>query len=205
MQSAAPGDAIAMFDRYARGGRSPQVATKGYYWAGRAAAQAGRWSTRPSHFERAAATPEQFYGQLALERLGPPVPRRPRCPSLPVTAAAAQRLQQKRLVRAVRLLGQLGQWTDQILFVRALSEVDRHASRALLAAEFGDARSAARISACGPRARRATPGDAFYTRAGFPTHALRAQRAHLVAGPRHHPPGKLVRPGRGQPRRRARA
>ena len=79
--SAAPRDAVAMFDRYARGGRSLQVATKGNYWAGRAAAQAGRMVDATSRFERAAATPELFYGQLALERLGRAVPAPPRSPS----------------------------------------------------------------------------------------------------------------------------
>ncbi|HJU76654.1 MAG TPA: lytic transglycosylase domain-containing protein, partial [Sphingomicrobium sp.] len=65
-----PASAIAMFDRYARAGQSLQVLSKGSYWAGRAALSAGRLQEANSHFERAAAYPELFYGQLALERLG---------------------------------------------------------------------------------------------------------------------------------------
>ena len=64
----------AMFDKYARAGRSLQVAAKGWYWAGRAASQSGDPLRARAYFERAAATPELFYGQLALERLGRIVP-----------------------------------------------------------------------------------------------------------------------------------
>ena len=65
-----PSDALAMFDRYARAGRSLQVQTKGYYWAGRAALASGKLQDANAYFQRAAAYPELFYGQLALERLG---------------------------------------------------------------------------------------------------------------------------------------
>ncbi len=67
-------DSIAMFDKYAGAGRSLQVKTKGWYWAGRASSQSGDALRGRSYFERAAATPELFYGQLALERLGRIVP-----------------------------------------------------------------------------------------------------------------------------------
>ena len=67
-------DAIAMFYRYAYGGKSLQVATKGFYWAGRAALAAGRPADASAYFQRASLYPELFYGQLALERLGRPVP-----------------------------------------------------------------------------------------------------------------------------------
>src|SRR5213075_210233 len=57
-----PASAIAMFDRYARGGKSLQVQTKGYYWAGRAALAAQRFDLANAYFARAAAYPELFYG-----------------------------------------------------------------------------------------------------------------------------------------------
>ena len=65
-----PPSAMAMFDRYARGGRSLQVQTKGNYWAGRAALAARHLQEANGYFQRAAAYQELFYGQLALERLG---------------------------------------------------------------------------------------------------------------------------------------
>ena len=170
MQIGRSGDAVVMFDRYARGGRSLQVATKGWYWAGRAAAQAGRVLDARSHFERAAAIPELFYGQLALERLGRTVPAPAGLPSLLVTPAQRSAFQQKRLVRAVRLLGQQGQRADQSLFIRALSEsVDTEADR-VLASELASQIGRQDLAVWTARSAR-NAGSAFYTRAGFPTHS----------------------------------
>ena len=170
MQIGRSADAVAMFDRYARGGRSLQVATKGWYWAGRAAAQAGRLVDARSHFERAAATPELFYGQLALERLSRPVPTPTALPSLLVTPAQRSAFQQKRLVRAVRLLGQQGQRADQSLFIRALSEsVDSEADR-VLASELATQIGRQDLAVWTARSAR-NAGSSFYTLAAFPTHS----------------------------------
>jgi hypothetical protein len=73
-----PQNAIAMFDRYAQGGKSLQVLTKGNYWAGRAALAAGQLQQANDYLKRAATYPDLFYGQLALERIGKPVPPPPR-------------------------------------------------------------------------------------------------------------------------------
>jgi soluble lytic murein transglycosylase len=116
-----PADAERMFEAYAHGGRSLQVLTKGRYWAGRAAQAAGRTIEANAHYEVAAAYPELFYAQLALERLHRPVPA-------PLPAAAEptpdERLafQHRSLVAATRYLGQTGAWGDQSIFVRTLSE-----------------------------------------------------------------------------------
>ena len=49
---------------------------------------------------------------------------------LQVGDAQRQSFNQKRLVRAVNLLGQQGQWSEQSLFIRALSEnLDNDADR----------------------------------------------------------------------------
>ena len=169
MQIGRHADAIALFDRYARGGRSLQVASKGHYWAGRAAAQAGQVLEARSRFEGAAATPELFYGQLALERLGRTVPA-PSALPLAITPVQRSAFQQKRLVRAVRLLGQQGQRADQALFIRALSEsVDGDADR-MLASELATQIGRQDLAVWTARSAR-NAGTAFYTRAGFPTHA----------------------------------
>ena len=62
-------------------GRSLQVQTKGDYWAGRAALAAGQFQTANNYFQQAAAYPELFYGQLALERLGRSVQAPPSGPA----------------------------------------------------------------------------------------------------------------------------
>jgi soluble lytic murein transglycosylase len=69
-----PANAVVMFDRYARGGQSLQVASKGHYWAGRAALAARQPAQANNYWQRAAMYPELFYSQLALERLGRAVP-----------------------------------------------------------------------------------------------------------------------------------
>jgi soluble lytic murein transglycosylase len=127
-----PANALAMFDRYARAGRSLQVQTKGDYWAGRAALAAGQFQTANGYFQRAAAYPDLFYGQLALERLGRPVP--PPAAALPqYTTTSVQRaaFNSRRIVQALRLLRQQGRSTEEALFVQALArsldtDVDRN-------------------------------------------------------------------------------
>ncbi|MBA2635241.1 MAG: lytic transglycosylase domain-containing protein, partial [Sphingomonas sp.] len=70
-----PANAMALFDRYSRGGKSLQVLTKGQYWAARAALAARQPAQANVYLQTAAGYPELFYGQLALERLGRPVPQ----------------------------------------------------------------------------------------------------------------------------------
>jgi soluble lytic murein transglycosylase len=162
-------DAIAMFDKYAGAGRSLQVKTKGWYWAGRASSQSGDALRGRSYFERAAATPELFYGQLALERLGRIVPAPTGSPSLAVTAAQRQAFYQKRLVRAVRLLGQQRLYSEQSLFVRSLSEdIDTDSDR-LLALELGTQIWRPDLAVWTARSAR-NAGSAFYYKATYPTH-----------------------------------
>jgi soluble lytic murein transglycosylase len=165
-----PKDAVVLFDKYARGGRSLQVATKGWYWAGRAAAQASNPLDARTHFERAAATPELFYGQLALERLGRIVPAPAGTPSLLVTNDQRNAFYRKRLVQALRLLGQQGRWDEQSLFVRALSEdVGTDADR-LLAVELASQAGRPDLAVWTARSAR-NAGSAFYYKATYPTHA----------------------------------
>jgi soluble lytic murein transglycosylase len=127
-----PSHALAMFDRYARAGRSLQVQTKGDYWAGRAALGAGQFQTANAYFQRAAAYPDLFYGQLALERLGRAVPPPPAAlPQYTTTAVQRAAFNSRRLVQALMVLGQQGRSTEQALFVQALarsldSDVDRN-------------------------------------------------------------------------------
>ena len=117
-----PGDAVTMFSRYANGAKSPQTRSKGYYWAGRAALAAGDGTGANAYFAQAGAYPDQFYGQLALERLGRPVPP-PATVERPVPISAAERaaFDSRSVVRAVKALGQMGYWEDQSKFARAIA------------------------------------------------------------------------------------
>ena len=162
-------DAVQMFRKYASGGRSLQVTTKGYYWAGRAALHAGRAADATNYFQQAAAYPELFYGQLALERLGRAVPAPGGLPAMLATDAQRAAFQQKRLVRATRLLGQQGRRDEQALFVRALAEgLDSHVDR-VLALELSQQIARPDLAVWTARASR-NKGEAFYVRPAFPTH-----------------------------------
>jgi soluble lytic murein transglycosylase len=165
-----PRDAVVLFDKYANGGRSLQVATKGWYWAGRAAVQSGDHMNARTHFERAAATPELFYGQLALERLGRIVPVPAGTPSLLVTNDQRSAFYRKRLVQALRQLGQQGQWDEQSLFVRALSEDVSTDAERLLAVELAAQSGRPDLAVWTARSAR-NAGSAFYYKATYPTHA----------------------------------
>jgi soluble lytic murein transglycosylase len=162
--------AIGLFDKYARAGRSLQVATKGWYWAGRASSQSGDPLRARAYFERAAATPELFYGQLALERLGRIVPAPAGTPSLLVTDAQRQIYSQKRLVRAVKLLGQQGLRQEQSLFIRALSEDTHTEADRLLSVELASQIWRQDLAVWTARSAR-NSGSAFYYKAAFPTHS----------------------------------
>jgi soluble lytic murein transglycosylase len=164
-----PGSAVAMFYNYARGGRSLQVQTKGNYWAGRAALAAGRLQEANGYFERAAAYPELFYGQLALERLGRSISP-PGASVAGYTATPAQRaaFNNNRLVQAVRAMQQQSNAQERTLFIRALAEsLDTDADRAL-AMEFGRQIGRQDIGVWVARAAR-IKGSMFYVRDAFPT------------------------------------
>jgi soluble lytic murein transglycosylase len=163
-------DSIGLFDKYAASGRSLQVKTKGWYWAGRAASQSGDPLRARAYFERASATPELFYGQLALERLGRIVPAPAGSPSLLVTDAQRQAFAQKRLARAVKLLGQQGRWSEQSQFIRALSENLTNDSERLLAVEMAGQVWRPDLAVWTARSAR-NAGNAFYYKATYPTHS----------------------------------
>jgi soluble lytic murein transglycosylase len=160
-----PAEAMRLFQPYGQAARSPQTRAKGFYWAARAAGQAGRTAEAQQWLARAADSPDQFYGQLALERLGraatpPPVP-------LPVTAAERAAFAQRPMAEAIRYLGMVGRRGDQTLFIRALAgTLDNDRERAV-AGEFG--RQIGRLDMGVWAAREArTSGESFYARPAFP-------------------------------------
>jgi soluble lytic murein transglycosylase len=161
-----PADAVRMFDRYARAARSPQTRAKGFYWAARAASAAGQTQQSNAYLEQAAAAPDQYYGQLAIEKLGRRITP-PTTPAAAVDPAARAAFASRPLIQAARALGDMGRWTDQSLFVRAIAEQATGNDDRLLAAEFG--RSIGRQDLGVWIAREArNKGENFYTPAAFP-------------------------------------
>lgn len=163
-----PSDAVTMFRRYAAAAKSPQTQSKGYYWAGRAALGAGDAASANSYFQQAAVFPDQFYGQLALERLGRPIPA-PTVHEQAVEIAAADRaaFNNRSVVRAVRALGAMGYWEDQSKFARAIANNADSDSDHYLAAEL--AKSIGRTDMSVMVGRRAvSSGLTGYGESAFP-------------------------------------
>jgi len=158
-----PADAARMFELYARAARSPQTRAKGFYWAARAAGQGGQAN---AWLEQAAASPDQFYGQLALERLGRDV--YPPTASPEFSAQERADFARRPLAEAIRFLGLTGQRSDQTAFVRALAESLGSERERALAGDFG--RQVGRLDLGVWAAREArSAGETFYGRAAFPT------------------------------------
>jgi soluble lytic murein transglycosylase len=162
-----PAEAVGLFQRYSRGGRSLQVMSKGLYWAGRAALAAGRPTDAGLYFQNAAVYPELFYGQLALERLGRSVSPPPQVAPA-VTDADRVLFSGNRLVRATRLLAQQGSREEVALFVRALAESLKTDSERVLALEFGQQLGRQDVPVWVSRAAR-NKGSAYFVRQAYPT------------------------------------
>ena len=163
-----PADAVGMFDRYARAAKSPQTRSKGLYWAGRAAQAAGDAARGAALLSQAGAYPDQYYGQLALERLGQPLPLPPGPDAVAISDAERQAFANRELVAAIRTLGQQGQWRDQSLFLRALAaSVDTDAERAL-ASQLALQVSRPDLGVMVGRQAR-TDGRSVYARTAFPS------------------------------------
>lgn len=160
-----PADGMAMFDRYGRAAQSPQTRAKGFYWAARAAGAAGQHPRATAWLEAAAAHPDQFYGQLALEQLGRTPPPPPA--AAPATPAERAAFAARPLVAAVRHLGMVGDRANQTLFIRALADELRDDRQRAIAAEFGRSIGRNDIGVWAAREAR-NDGTSFYSRAAFP-------------------------------------
>lgn len=114
--------AAPLFYRYGNGARTGYTRAKGFYWAGRAMHQAGDRAGAQRYFEMAAATPDNFYGLLALERLGRPVPRFNDASAVAVPAAQRAAFNAHPLTAAVREVARGYEWRTTIRFFRAIAD-----------------------------------------------------------------------------------
>ncbi|MBO9575557.1 MAG: lytic transglycosylase domain-containing protein [Sphingobium sp.] len=160
-------EAEGMFARYSAGGQSPPTRTKGLYWAGRAALAAGRKESAQDWFAQAGALPDQYYGQLALERLGRRVPAPRGETQVILTANDRAAFTSQPVVRAAQMLGEQGNWGDQSKFVRTIATTAVTERDHALAAELS--RTLGRPDLGVMAGRRATAsGLSAYDKASFP-------------------------------------
>lgn len=128
--------AAPLFYRYGAAAQTPGTRSKGFYWAGRALAKAGDRAGANRYFEMAAAYPHYFYGQLALERLGRPLPDLGTMPQVTPTRAERQAFMAKPITAAVRDVARDGDWRTAIQFFREISDSARTAADHVLVAEL---------------------------------------------------------------------
>lgn len=131
-----PRDAIGMFARYGGGARTPQTRSKGFYWAGRAAAVAGEQAEAMRYFEMAAAYPDHYYGQLATERLGREIPPFAEAPRVQVSAVERGRFNASSLVQATQAISRSGDWPTQRRFFGAVAAAAKTPEDHILATEL---------------------------------------------------------------------
>ena len=133
--------AAPLFYRYGTAARTPQTRSKGFYWAGRASAQAGDAAGATHYFQLAAQYPDQYYGMLALERLGLPLPPFNGAPSMVPSADQRAAFNARPITQGVREVARESDWPTAVRFFREISdqaesEAD-HVMVANLARELG--------------------------------------------------------------------
>lgn len=117
-----PAKAIGMFARYGNGARTPQTRSKGFYWAGRAAAEAGDAAKADKYFNLAAEYDDHFYGQLAAERLGRDIGPFETTASDSIDMIERGKFDSDPLVQATKLITRrTDDWRIQNSFFRAIS------------------------------------------------------------------------------------
>lgn len=163
-----PAEAVRLYRAYGEAARSAQTRTKGFYWAGRAALAAGDRSTANAHFADAAQHYDQFYGQLALERLNRPQPRPTPDPTIQVSNDERREFEDDRLVRAARALGEIGAWREQSQFLRALAQQATSPADHILAGKLASQIGRPDLGVMIGRSAQANSLDAVEV-SGFPT------------------------------------
>ncbi len=131
-----PASAAPLFYRYGAAAQTGQTRSKGFYWAGLASERAGDKAGGRRYFEMAAAYPDQFYGLLALERLGLPVPNLTSRPDVVPTPAERAAFYSRPLTAAVREAARSARWTISIRFFKEIANQASSASDHMLVAQY---------------------------------------------------------------------
>jgi len=131
-----PASAAPLFYRYGAAARTPQTRSKGFYWAGLAARQAGDGTAANRYLEQAAAYPDRFYGMLALDLLGREMPQFAGMPQVEPSEEERRAFYSRPIVEAVREVARGTPWRTGIRFYRELAAQAQSVSDHLLVAEF---------------------------------------------------------------------
>ncbi len=162
-RSAAP-----LFYRYGAGAGTPLIRAKGFYWAGRAAQQAGLTEDAASYYEQAAAYPSYYYGQLALAELDRPMPTFAALPAYEFTAEDRAEFEQRPIVQAIRAIAaNRFDWRTERRFFEAISDGAESPEEMRLVAELAASTGLDEMAVVAG-ATSGEHGHANFERLGFP-------------------------------------
>ncbi|WP_339390184.1 lytic transglycosylase domain-containing protein [Erythrobacter sp. EC-HK427] len=160
--------AAPLFYQYGAAARTSQTRSKGFFWAGEAYRQAGMVAEAERHYEMAAQYTDRFYGLMALERLGRPIPPYVAAPAGAPTEEERRAFQSAPITQATAEVARDTEWATGIRFYRAISDqaetVGEHLLVAELARDIGRRDLAVNLADAA-----AADGHAGFTRIGFPT------------------------------------
>lgn len=159
-----PAGAVGMFRLYAENAKTPQTKSKGYYYAARAAARAGDNANASRLYASAGQYFENFYGQLALEALGKPMPQVPQTAQLPQISSN----EAPSAYLAAQLATKYGSWKDQSVFVRSIGMNAKSQQEYLSAMSLSKQLGRPDLSVIAGRAARVSGFDQF-VRFAYPT------------------------------------
>lgn len=161
--------AAPLFQRYGDAARTPLTKAKGYYWAGRAMQQAGNDAAARVYFERAAAFPHYYYGQLAIAALGRDMPAFGPLPEVAISAADRAAFEGSPLVQAIRTIArERRDWRTERRFFEALGDEADTPEKLTMAAQLAaEIRLDEMAVVIGMKAGE--HGLAGFERIGFPT------------------------------------
>ena len=127
--------AAPLFYRYGAAAKTQLTRAKGFYWAGRAARQAGDTAEAQRYWEMAASHPEYYYGQLAMSELGRPMKQFAKAVAVQPTAEQRAAFEAKPLTAALREISRNRRaWQTERAFFEAIAEnADTPAEMALVA------------------------------------------------------------------------
>ncbi|MXO85547.1 transglycosylase SLT domain-containing protein [Altererythrobacter aurantiacus] len=117
-----PASAAPLFYHYGTAAKTPQTRSKGFYWAGLASERAGNTAGANRYFEMASEYADRFYGQLALEKLGRPLPSLKGQGQTALSPEAYRQFSSEPLVEATREVSRGAPWSTGIQFYRALAQ-----------------------------------------------------------------------------------
>ncbi len=131
-----PSTAAPLFYRYGAAAKTPQTRSKGFYWAGLAADRARDAAGASRYFEMAARYPDHFYGQLAHERLGRPLPPFPTAPNAQPSPEERAAFNAAPLTAAVREVARASDWRTAVRFFREIADSAKTPGQHMLVAEY---------------------------------------------------------------------